>query len=246
MRGWIFFGLAVLGGFGLYAARLSDEPAQPAKEAPGEVVVLLHGLGRTSVSMRPLARYLTRSGYRVFNVDYPSTKLPLETLVAHLDAELGRCCARANRIHFVTHSMGGILVRAYLKTHNLPSLGRVVMLSPPNRGTEIVDELQKSLVFKKAVGPSGSALGTDPSSPPNAMGPVDFELGVITGDRSLNPVFSWLIPGQDDGTVAVDAAKVDGMKDFLVVPASHTFIMRSRRVMKETVCFLKSAGFCGR
>jgi len=235
--------LAIAGGV-FVAVRPPD--AAPTAERQ-EVVVLLHGLYRTSRSMKPLARYLERRGYTVVNLDYPSTELPLDELVGRLDAQLRACCPpSAGRLHFVTHSMGGILVRAYLRSHHPPHLGRVVMLSPPNQGTPVVDEFAGTRVFRESAGPSARELGTSPGSAPSSLGPVDFELGVITGDRSLNPYFSWLIPGRDDGTVPVEAAKVEGMRAFLVMPHTHTFIMRSPEVMKEVVHFLETGTFSDR
>ena len=146
-------------------------------------------------------------------------------------------------MHFVTHSFGGILLRYYLREKSLPNLGRVVMLSPPNGGSELADLLAKIPLVRRAAGPNRRRLGTDPGSLPAILGPVDFDLGVITGDRSLNPLFSLLIPGPDDGFVGVERAKVRGMTDFLVVPRTHTFIVRSRQVIEQTLKFLRDGSF---
>jgi pimeloyl-ACP methyl ester carboxylesterase len=147
------------------------------------------------------------------------------------------------RVHFVTHSFGGIVLRYYLKERPLPSLGRVVMLSPPNGGSELADLLGRIPLVRKAAGPNRPRLGTDPGSLPARLGAIDFDLGVITGDRSINPLFSALIPGPDDGFVAVERAKIGGMSDFLVVPRTHAFIMRSREVIEQTLKFLRDGSF---
>jgi hypothetical protein len=122
-------------------------------------------------------------------------------------------------------------------------MGRVVMLSPPNQGTEIVDRLGELWLFKFMEGPAAGQLGTGSGSLPRRLGPAPFEVGVITGTRSINLLLSILIPGIDDGKVAVDRARLDGMADFLTVPVSHPFIMRSARVIEQTLHFLRHGSF---
>jgi hypothetical protein len=207
-------------------------------------VVLLHGLSRTARSMRHLRAALSKDGYLVENIGYPSSKRPIEELADYLEERLEGCCsADEGKLHFVTHSMGGILVRYYTATRAIPNLGRVVMLSPPNGGSELIDAWLKIPVVREGIGPSRGQLGTDASSLPQQLGPVEFELGIIAGDRSLNPLYSWLIPGQDDGKVSVERAKVSGMTDFLVVPHSHTFIMKSPEVIEQARRFLREGSF---
>lgn len=187
---------------------------------------------------------LRDEGWEVVNLDYPSTTKSIDVLSGFLGEELSVCCGDPDRrIHFVTHSMGGIVVRHYLAQQALPNLGRVVMLSPPSGGSEMVDLLADNPLFERTMGPAGQELGTDASSVPRMLGPVDFELGVITGDSSINPVFSELIPGVDDGAVSVENAKTPGMADFLILPYSHTFIMMSREVIEQTIHFLENGVF---
>ena len=138
---------------------------------------------------------------------------------------------------------GGILLRVYLKDNVLPNLGRVVMISPPNRGSELVDRLGTLSLFRFLHGPAGLQLGTGPGSLPLRLPAVEFELGIIAGDRSLLPLYSWWIPGPDDGIVAVERTKVEGMKDFIVLPHSHTFIMRSERTLAQILRFLRTGSF---
>ncbi len=210
-----------------------------------EAVILLHGLGRTKRSMAKLEHRLSDEGFRVFNMGYPSRLKKIETLAVETIPEAVSRCRKwgASQIHFVTHSMGGILVRYYLREKQIPELGRVVMLSPPNGGSEVVDKIGGSFIFKWYNGPAGQQLGTDSNSMPNRLGAVDFELGIITGDRSINLFLSRLIPGVDDGKVAVEKAKVAGMKDFLVIHATHPFIMRNNTAMSQTIAFLKTGRF---
>ena len=213
-----------------------------AADAQAEVVVLLHGLGRSDRSMRPLADRLGAAGYAVRNLDYPSTELTPEQLTALLERELASCCAAAPRLHFVTHSLGGVLVRAYLAQHRPANLGRVVMLAPPNHGSELVDSLESSLL-RALLGPTAMELGTGAQSLPNRLPPPWFEVGVIAGTRSLSPLGAYVVPGEDDGTVSVASTRLEGMRDFLEVDASHSFIMRDAQVGAQVVEFLRAGHF---
>jgi triacylglycerol lipase len=213
--------------------------------APVECVILLHGLGRTSRSMQTLQRALEQSGYVVANIGYPSRKFPVEQLATGaVERGLAACRKQgASRIHFVTHSLGGILVRYYMRDHDVPELGRVVMLAPPNQGSEVVDAFSRVPGFAAITGPAGLQLGTDPAALPNALGPVTFPVGVIAGTGSINPVFSALHRGENDGTVSVARAGVEGMSDFVRVRASHTFIMRNAQAIRQTLAFLEAGRF---
>lgn len=213
-------------------------------DAARDTVVLVHGLGRTKRSMNALAHHLGQEGFRVINFGYPSTRQPVGTSTEQLRETLQRDpgCG-SGKIHFVTHSLGGIVVRALLKEQRPENLGRVVMLSPPNQGSEVADRLRNNIVYKWATGRAGQQLGTEPHSVPNQLGGVDFPVGVITGRRSWNPLFSMWIAGPSDGKVGVARARLAGMSDFLVVPRSHTYIMRSRGVIEQVARFLREGRF---
>jgi triacylglycerol lipase len=217
----------------------------PPPDDAREWVVLIHGLGRTDLSMIRLEAKLTERGYAVINVSYPSTQFSIEHLAEEeLAPAVEQCCtAVGKKIHFVTHSMGGIVLRYYLADHEMQNLGRVVMLSPPNQGSEVADWVAENELLQRVLGPSAEQLGTGPESVPNQLGPVDFELGIIAGNRTLNPLFSRMIPGADDGKVSVERAKVEGMNDFLVVPHSHTYIMMSDEVIEQVAHFLANGEF---
>ncbi len=219
----------------------SDKPVSKSKE----YVILLHGMGRTKFSMRKLGKYLAGHGYQTINVGYPSTREPVEKIADGYLASMADQCRKngAEKIHIVTHSLGGIVTRQYLQNHLLPVGSRIVMISPPNKGSELADVLRDLFIYKWLNGPAGQVLGTGPESLPNSLKSVKGEIGVITGDRTLNPFFSWLIPGKDDGKVSVESAKLDEMADFLVVPSSHSFIMRHSEVLKQVVFFLKNGKF---
>ena len=215
-----------------------------ARSAPEEVI-LLHGLCRTTRSMVKMECALTNAGYRVKNVAYPSRTAPVQQLA---DDAIGKAVADcredgAVKIHFVTHSLGGIMVRSYFARHPLSSLGRVVMLAPPNTGSEVVDKIGDWSFFKWLNGPAGNELGTGTNSVPNRLGPVDYPVGVIAGDRSINWINSLLIPGRDDGKVSVERTKLAGMTDHIVIHTAHPFIMQNRKVIRQTIQFLRTGEF---
>lgn len=210
-----------------------------------DCVVLLHGLARTSSSMDKLQTALEDHGYKVANVDYPSREKPIEEL-ASIAVETGtqRCQAETNgRIHFVTHSMGGILVRYYLEHHSIENLGHVVMIAPPNQGSEVVDQLANVPGFSLINGPAGRQLGTNKNSIPLQLGPVDYSVGVIAGTRTFNPLLSQLLANPDDGKVSAVRTKVVGMADFRLIAASHPFIMKNEKAIKHTIAFLETGAF---
>ena len=210
-----------------------------------ECVILLHGLARSSRSFSVMETALNEAGYHVVNVNYPSRKQTIERLAENYVTKAIEECrlVQPKRIHFVTHSMGGILVRYYLANHSLDNLGHVVMLSPPNQGSEVVDKLAGFPGFYAFNGPAGQQLGTSAKSLPNKLGPVDYSVGVITGNRSINLMLSRFIPGDDDGKVSVERAKVAGMSDYLIVPHTHPMIMSSKDVIFQTINYLRNGKF---
>lgn len=210
-----------------------------------EGVILLHGLCRTAASMSEMEAYLKRNGYLVLNCDYPSRTDSIENLSAKVigEALASENLKRCQRIHFVTHSLGGILVRTYFSRRTDLRLGRVVMLGPPNKGSEVVDRIGGWEIFKFLNGPAGNELGTDDQSVPNRLGRVNFELGVVAGDRSVNWINSLMIHGPDDGKVSVDRTMVEGMKDHIVVHTTHPFMLKNKNVLQFTLNFLRSGAF---
>jgi pimeloyl-ACP methyl ester carboxylesterase len=193
--------------------------------------------------MESIAQAFADEGFTVVNVDYPSRQHPIEALAPiAIHKGLGGCPADTT-VHFVTHSLGGILVRYYLAERPLPRLGRVVMLAPPNQGSEVVDRLKEMPGFRLLNGPAGDQLGTDAESLPRSLGPVAFELGIIAGSATFNPILSLYLPNPDDGKVSVSSTRVDGMSDFIVLPYTHTFMMQAPEVASQAIEFIRHGEF---
>jgi hypothetical protein len=210
-----------------------------------DCVVLLHGLNRSYRAMAKMAAGLQEAGFATANVDYPSQTATVEGL-AHLAVNEGlEKCRQTNprQIHFVTHSIGGILLRYVQDEAPIPELGRVVMLAPPNQGSEIVDLTRNWPTARLFSGKAGLQLGTDKNSIPSKLGVVDFDLGIVAGTGTINPIFSAMLHGPDDGKVTVESTKVEGMSDFLIVNNSHHTIGTSDVVIENTIAFLRNGRF---
>ena len=196
--------------------------------------------------MTKLERILADDGYIAVNRSYDAFDEGIRELAPlAIEPALLECRDHAAApVHFVTHSLGGILVRAYLERHLIPHLGRVVMLGPPNQGSEVVDVLGGTPIYRWFGGKAGVQLGTElPASVPKQLGPADFELGIIAGNRTVNWLLSQYLPGPDDGKVTVESTKLDGMTDHVVLPVTHTFMMRNRAVIGLVREFLRTGHF---
>lgn len=201
-----------------------------------ERVVLLHALAGTWVSLLYLEYLLRKAGFETFNIGYPSTRRPIEDLASHVASRLPK---GERTLHFITHSMGGIVLRQLIRDNPLPNLGRVVMFAPPNQGSQLASRIRRNWWFRTVFGPAGRQLGNESDSIPNRLGPVDFQLGVIAGTFPIGR----LVKGPGDGRVTVGETKVEGMSDFIEVPASHTFIIFNRTAIDQALYFLLHGRF---
>jgi hypothetical protein len=208
-----------------------------------EAVILLHGLARTKRSLSKLEKRLIAAGYTVLNLSYPSRKYSIEKLADIALTETLSSFQQFKKVHFVTHSMGGIVLRYFLNKNKLNNMGRVVMMAPPNNGSQIIDRLGSLELFKIINGPAGLELGTSPNSLPNTLGSPHYELGVIAGTKSLNLYSVFILPGEDDGKVTVESTKLKGMRDHIAMPVTHTFMMNNKMVYEQILSFLNYGKF---
>ena len=209
-----------------------------------DYVVVVHGIARTCRSMQRLAKFLSGHGYTVLNVDYPSTRLPLESLVEHINRKVVEFNLDSQRkIHFVGYSLGGLMVRGVIHRFRPANLGRVVQLATPNQGSEVADFWKNNFLFQWIFGPAGQDLGTKEKAFARILGPIDYELGIIAGNRTWDPVSSAMIKGPNDGKVSVANTQVTGLTDHWVVPASHTFIIYNQEAWNQTLHFLEFGKF---
>lgn len=206
-------------------------------------VVLLHGLARSTGSMEVLENSLLKEGFFPINDGYPSREHPIEQLAELAIKPALEKCPKEMDVNFVTHSLGGILVRQYLNKHTVKNLNRVVMLGPPNGGSEVVDKLANVPGFHFINGDAGMQLGTGELSIPNTLGRANFDVGIIAGTRSINLILSSLIPNTDDGKVSIESTKLGGMSDHLQMPVTHPFMMKNERVIAQVVNYLKKGSF---
>lgn len=230
---------------GLSSCATTTRTELVASDEGTECVVLLHGLNRSWRAMGKMADTLHEEGFSTVNVDYPSQQGTVEELAPiAVGSGLDQCRLNgATKIHFVTHSLGGILLRYAHGEEPIPELGRVVMLGPPNQGSEVIDQTREWSVARLFSGEAGLQLGTNDDDIPAQLSPVDFELGIVAGTGTINPFMSAMLPDLDDGKVTVERTKVEGMTDFLVVGRSHFTLMRNDSVIDNTVSFLRDGKF---
>ena len=226
-------------GFSTSHAVFHDEDERSSNK---EIIVLLHGLGRSTTSMWWLAARLEEAGYHVQRVGYHSLTQTPDEILREVSQQINRCCLHhPRRIHFVGHSLGGLMVRAYLQKYRIDNLGRVVLLGTPNKGSEVADYFIDSWMMK-FLGPTAKLLGTDEHSFPRSLRAPYYPVGIIAGENESNWNDS-VIPGKDDGLVSVESAKLNGMTDFMVIRTSHSMMRYNREVAEQTIEFIQHGEF---
>ncbi|MGJ4994617.1 esterase/lipase family protein [Bradyrhizobium sp. HKCCYLS3077] len=208
-------------------------------------VVLLHGIAGRSLMLRPLEKRLQRAGFATLNLDYESRKKPLEELAEDIHPAISDFAHSLDGpIHFVTHSMGGLLARVTIAHHRPRRLGRVVMLGTPNGGSELADRLQNVGLYRAYFGPAGLQLVTTKSAALASLPPADYEIGVIAGSRFLDPISGlFLLPWPNDGRVSVESCKLAEMTDYTVIKASHMGLLVHPTSVRQTIAFLRDGQF---
>ena len=207
-------------------------------------VLLLHGHGRFGASMSLLARAARRAGYATFAPSYPHRRA-LGDIVAWMSPRVAAFEREfAGPLHIVTHSLGGLVARALITAHPRQRLGRIVMLAPPNQGSELADLLYRLRLARWILGASGAHLRTGRATAQEAeLGSVDYPLGIIAGNRPLLPLPFNPIPRPHDGKVSIAATRVAGISDHLTLPVTHTLMVYDRRVILAALAFLKEGSF---
>lgn len=208
--------------------------------ADGAHVILLHGALRTARHMRRIARALEAEGCTVHNIDYPSRRMGIAGLAGYVHERTAHALRGATVVHGVGYSLGGLVLRAYLARYRPETLGHVVLLAVPNHGSEVADRLKGVGAFRWLYGKAGQELGTDPLP---VAAPVDYRLGVLAGDRSLDPVCNLWLPRPHDGKVSVASTWLEGMAEHRVIHATHTFFPTHPEVVRQTAAFIRNGSF---
>lgn len=223
--------------------------AEPALAAKGDYVVLLHGIGRTAATMTRMQHYFEKRSYKVLNLDYASRKHRIDTLADRIHpAILDFNLDKTKQIHFVGYSLGRLVSRAYADKYRPENMGRIVTIGTPNYGSEVADTLQPRAVYRAFFGPAGQELTTESRTAglhPAPLPKPDYDLGCIAGDRTVDPISSYMIiDGPDDGKVSVKSATyADGAKDHITMHANHTFLAMDIDVIKQVRYFIERGEF---
>jgi len=216
-------------------------------EDPTKIVVLVHGFRRTKNSMYFLQKALEGRGYEVVNRTYPSGENTIENNATFIDDFVNdklREFPTDAELYFVTHSMGGLVVRCYLETYQPEQAERLVMIAPPNRGATMAEYLDMYPITDTLLGPSGEELAMGEDYLEGLCGGVpNIEFGIIAGGRGDGEGYSPLLEGDDDGTVSVWTTYLPGAVDFLVLDHIHTFICDHQDTIDNIISFLETGRF---
>ena len=214
--------------------------AFPAEKPSGKAAILVHGILRSSKTFALMRPALGKAGYEVVGFDYPSTQIEVGKAADYLHQVI-QSLEDVDQVNFVVHSLGGLVVRAYLRTHRDPRISRMVMLGVPNRGAEMADLLRRNLAFRLVFGPAGQQLGTGEAGLSATLPIPDFEFAIVAGARGVEAGFNPLLTGDDDSLVRVESARLEGAADSMTVPVLHSFLPANAQVIEATVRFLDTS-----
>jgi pimeloyl-ACP methyl ester carboxylesterase len=224
----------------------------PLEPIRGEVVLVLHGLGRTRDSMAGMCRYLEREGrYTVLNMSYATTRGRIEDHAAALARVVRNLDPGVTEVNFVAHSLGNIVVRRFLYDYERqsepnpirPRVKRIVMLGPPNRGSQLAQRFPHSMLVRLVAGSSTVELAKNWTSLQQRLATPRCQFGIIAGGQGDDDGRNGLLEGDDDLIVTVEETKLAGARDFAVLPVYHGVIMLDRRVREYTLRFLQHGYF---
>lgn len=219
-------------------------PANSTEQKP-ETVIVLHGITKTNRIMYLLSKRIANAGFEVYNITYPYKSHTIQEIADFLNdklIELG--VDKKDRINIVGHSMGGLVARAYINRYKPQNLHRVVMIATPNHGSELADAMKNWWIYRLKFGnKSGQQLSTDQRELSDDLGKVNYDLGIVAGVTWVNPVFSAILPGDDDGLVSVESTKLDGMNEHIIIDFAHTLGIMYKTVSKQVISYLKYGRF---
>lgn len=219
------------------------------------LIILLHGLGRSSFCLSKLANFIKTNGFSILNINYPSTKCSIEESVDIVHNIIHQEFDNYKIISFVGFSMGGLVIRAYLNKYPLLKLGKVVMVGTPNQGSEVADFFKDNRLYRKIFGPAGLQLTTvrlndtrsaDRQNHDILFGNVNYQCGIIAGNLALDPCYIFMKGEPSDGKVKVSSTKLDNMTDHIIINVTHWYLHRSMQVWRQIVYFLKYSKFASR
>lgn len=206
-------------------------------------VVLLHGILKSSKCMKSFEKAFLECNYKVLNIDYPSTKLDILSIVDFIKPQIIEFSNSVDRLHFVGHSLGGLIIRTLLNQYNFTNLGRVVLIGTPNKGTKLADFFKNFWLYKKLFGPAGQQLTTNQKDIKTSLGNIKYEMGIIAGLFKYNFFTNLIIKSPSDGLVSIESTKTDGTKQHIIIPSEHLKLTKNKRVIEHTIKFIETGSF---
>ena len=217
------------------------------KKTDKSVFIIFHGIYGESKDLQHISNILNVKGYPVVNIQYPTTTHPIEEMTEKyitpviekqiknlniLNSNLKTEDQKNLKINFIVHSMGSVLLRYYLKNHKIDNMGKVMFISPPSHGSPLSDNpISDSIPY--FLGPAVSQIKTDKNSFINTLGEPDYQCYILIGDHSDNFLYSFIIPGKDDGMIPFSTAGLQSCSMKVIINTTHTSILESEDTFRE-------------